>query len=136
MAKTKAQTGRASRNKGKRFERACREVMWDITGWQYWKRTQRGDKQWQGDLVACHENGTGLTPLESVEGGTYYVECRARGLLTAGIIAKWVDEVRDKAIDVSAASLWVLLCKQDRGPILAVCSWEQQLGETLKARIY
>ena len=134
MTKTRQQIGRMSRNKGKRFERDCRSIMWQITQWQWWKRTQRGDTQHGGDLIPCKENGSPLLDAGIIP--RYYVECRARATLSSGTIVKWVDEVRDKAIDLSAATLWVLLCKQDRGPILAICSWEQELGENLKARIY
>ena len=135
MAKTKQQIGRASRNKGKRFERACRDVMWDITGWQYWKRTQRGDKQWAGDLVVCMEDGSSGPFTEPFVATSYYVECRARGTLTSGMMNEWFMDVRTMA-QKGKFERSVLLCKQDRGPILAICSWEQKLGIALVARIY
>jgi len=135
MTKTKQQIGRASRNKGKRFERACRDVMWDITGWQWWKRTQRGDKQWQGDLVPCDESGGCVTSLVADNSTVGYVECRARGTLTSGMMNEWFMDVQTMA-KKGGFAVSVLLCKQDRGPILAVCSWEQKLGMTLTARIY
>ncbi len=46
MARTRQQAGKLSRNKGKAFERkVVRDIMPKLTGWAYWKRTQRGDKQ-------------------------------------------------------------------------------------------
>jgi len=127
--KTKSQIGKASRNKGKRFERQCRKVMYYISGWQFWKRTQRGDTQFWGDLVPCNEYG------QETDGLGYYVECRTRGTLTKGQIAKWVDEVQTKAGE-AMAERWVLLCKQDRGPVLAICSVDQLASATYKARIF
>ena len=133
--KTRSAIGRMSRNKGKRFERQCREIMADISGWPYWKRTQRGDKQWQGDLEMCHEDGQKRVGIYLAEEPTYYVECRARATLTADKIIQWVQEVEAMWI-TGGIDRGVLICKQDRGPVLAICSWEQEIGRQLNARIY
>jgi len=130
MVKTRQQIGRMSRNKGKRFERQCREMMHSITGWPYWKRTQRGDLQLEGDLVACTDDSGGV-PI-SVFG--YYVECKARASLSCGMIMSWYHEALSKK---GRKEKVVLLCKQDRGVVLAVCSWEQDCEEPwMNARIY
>ncbi len=134
MAKTKSELGRMSRNKGKRFERQCREIMADITDWPYWNRTQRGDKQWGGDLSPCDKNGR-IVYLNNTEGGSYYVECRARATLTKGTMMTWWQDVELMARQGEMGQ-WILLCKQDRGPVLAICSVDQKLGTNLKARIY
>ena len=131
MAKTKQQIGRMARNKGKRFERQCHSIMWDISGWQWWKRTQRGDTQHNGDLIPCTEDGRPLLGEGII--GRYYVECRARATVGRSSIIKWIEEVRDKAGD---PCMWVLLVKANNGPTLAICAWEQTLGEAWKARIY
>ena len=128
MKKTRSQIGRMSRNKGKRFELACRDIMADISGWRYWKRTQRGDAQTQGDLVpdkGPHNEGNPW----------YYVECRARGELSLAVLKRWYLEVKAKSKAISS-DYWVLLARQDRGPILAICSWLNEDNHKLVARLY
>ncbi len=134
MAKTKQQIGKASRNKGKNFERQCRGIMHQLTGWPYWKRTQRGDKQWAGDLASCDEVGK-LVSVVPPGGHTYYVECRARATLRTTELIQWWFDVGIMARD-AVALRWVLLAKQDRGPVLAICSWEQRVGAELVARLF
>jgi len=134
MAKTKSQIGRASRNKGKRFERQCVAVMHSITGWPFWKRTQRGDKQWGGDLISCDATGKLVTIVPS-GGYSYYVECRARATLRRTELMTWWQDVEAMARN-GGATRWILLAKQDRGPVLAICSWEQALGTNLVVRIH
>ena len=136
MARTPQQIGRASRSKGKRFERECRAVMSELTGWPDWKRTQRGDKQHRGDLVPCEPDGRELTAITCPQlpnYRTFYVECRVRATLSKPKMARWWDDTKMQARKSQAAA--VLLCKQDRGPILAFCSWIQSEEDHLIAAV-
>ena len=132
MARTREQAGRLSRNKGKRFERECRAVMAELVGWPHWKRTQRGDTQHYGDLVACDENGMEMVFHDK---NKYYIECRARATLSAKTIGVWFAEVT-KAAARAGKPNWLLITKQDRGPTWVFLSWEQQPGENLRAWIF
>ena len=38
--------------------------------------------------------------------------------------------------NMAKADMWVLLAKQDRGPVLAICSWKQHLGDQWNAELY
>ncbi len=124
MPRTRQQAGRLSRNKGKAFERrVAKEVMPELTGHPHWKRTQRGDKQNFGDLEPCTKDGVQvwLDTKSLTLTRKYYVECRSRAVLSATEIRKWQAEVQLAATAVGS-SYWILIVKQDRGPIWAFVS--------------
>jgi len=115
MIRNREQAGRLSRNKGKAFERrCCKEIMPLLTGWKYWKRTQRGDKQYFGDLAACDEKGMEIKGTASCI--SWYVECRTRAVLSAKEIRKWLVETR-QAAEAADAIEYALIVKQNHGPI-------------------
>jgi len=131
--RTKSQIGKASRDKGKRFERQSREIMAEVSGWPHWKRTQRGDTQHMGDLVECVIDGS-PKPQHGFS-TTWYVECKVRGAMSLGMLMAWYQDTEVKARKIMADK-WVLIAKQDRGVIMVIRSDENRIGDALSARLY
>lgn len=131
MARTPQQAGKLSRDKGKRFERhVAKHIMPKLTGWEHWKRTQRGDKQHYGDLVPCDEKGMEMDGVAH----NYYVECRTRATLSSAEIMKWMEETEEAARNSGRLNCF-LVVKQDRGPIW-VLGDVTNLGAGLLAQMF
>lgn len=126
--------GKSSVGKGKRFERKCRKVMYDVTRHPHWKRAIAGYEQVHGDLVP-HVDEKDMTLKDvPIEGHMCipYVECKYREVMTRSLVLEWLETVKNNA----GEEPWFLLCGQPRGPIIMFTPTERDPASTVLGPAY
>lgn len=82
------EVGHKSSQRGKAFERKCRDVMTQVTGYPRWRRTVAGHEQIYGDLIPVAESGKQVDLI----GGPIFVECKMRsGNVTTPMWQGWIS---------------------------------------------
>ena len=122
--------GRSNRRRGNSFELRCRELMVDITGHPYWKRTVAGHVQVYGDLMAVDELGKIL-----LHGANdLYVECKYRTALSSSKVLKLIHEVVDKSLRYGHEH-WILLVGQPGNPVTVYVNGSFPYRKWMEGRI-
>jgi len=104
--------GKLSRTRGKHFELRVARLLPSLLDAPVFRRTQRGDRQMLGDLIACDKCGM---PDANCQ---WYIECRQRSQITPGMIRTWAREILRKARYVEHT--W-LCYGQHNGIVYAMC---------------
>ena len=101
--------GALSRRKGAAFERRCRAIMAEITGYPHWRRAPGSEVQHNGDLVPCHEDQEIIT----LPSGALYVECKVTAIISKAKMDDWLETIER----LRKQKDWYLLFAQDKGPV-------------------
>ncbi|KKN72106.1 hypothetical protein LCGC14_0413920 [marine sediment metagenome] len=105
--------GSRERNTGARWERQAKKFAAELTGHLHWRRTDGGEKQWNGDLIPCNGRDG---PVDKINAGKFYVECKFRKKIQRRHVKEWIRTIIKNSCGDERR--WLLLIKQDGGPII------------------